>query len=185
MLAPLLLMQALLQPATPDVGLLLAVDDPGARAVLRESLERELAPAKVTGSCRGTAVCVEVTGLPIIAGTTKSGWAIAARVSRRLGEALDWPEEVPRDLGSPRKTVTVEIIEDTTASGELACLPCEEEKAQLKRALTSLVSFAGSRYQEVGGLGLWVGPYQDAFLRQVSKSIANQYRQALASGGEP
>lgn len=178
-------MQVLLQPATKDVGLLLALDDPGARAVLRESLERELAPAKVTASCRGAAVCLEVTGLPIVKGTTKSGWAIAARVSRRLGEALDWPEEVPRDLGSQRKSVTVDIIEDTTASGELACLPCEEEKAQLKRALTSLVSFASSRYQEVGGLGLWVGPYQDAFLRQVSTSIANQFRQALASAGQP
>lgn len=178
-------MQVLLQPAIRDVGLLLELDDPGARAVLRENLERELAPGKVTGSCRGAAVCLEVTGLTIVKGTTKIGWAIAARVSRRLGEALDWPEEVPRDLGSPRKTVTVDIIEDTTASGELACLPCEEEKAQLKRALTSLVSFASSRYQEVGGLGLWVGPYQDVFLRQVSTSIANQVRQALASGGQP
>lgn len=185
MLVTLFLMQALLQPAITDVGLLLAVDDPGARAVLRESLERELAPAKVTGSCRGAAVCLEVTGLPIVAGTSKSGWAIAARLSRRLETAIDWPAEVPKDLTGQGKVATVEIIEDTTASGELACLPCEEEKAQLKRALTSLVSFVGSRYQEVGGLGLWVGPYQDSFLRQVSMSIANHFRKALASGREP
>lgn len=185
MLATFLLLQALLQGGTTDVGLLLAVDDPGARAVLRESLERQLSPAKVSGSCQEAAVCLEVTGLPIVAGTSKSGWAIAARVSRRLGTAPDWPEEVPRDFGSRRNTGTVEIIEDTTASGELACLPCEEEKAQLKRALTSLVSFASSRYQEVGGLGLWVGPYQDVFLRQVSTSIANQVRQALTWEGKP
>lgn len=178
------LLQALLQPVT-DVGLLLALDDARARAVLREHLERQLSPAKVAGSCRGAAVCLEITGLPIVAGDTKRGWAIAARVSRRLGEAADWPEEVPRESTTQSKTVTVEIIEDTTASGELACLPCEEEKAQLKRALSSLIRFASSRYQEVGGLGLWVGPYQDSFLRQVSMSIITHFRQALAAGEKP
>jgi len=181
-LAALLLAQAV--TVAPTVGVVLAVDDPGARAVLRGALEEALRPGPVVWSCREATLCLEVTALPVTLGKTVSGWAVACRVARRLAASPDWPAEVPRQELPEGRQSAVEIIEDTTASGELACAPCEEEKQALRLKLAALREFAAGRLEEVGGLGLWVGPAQDSFLRQVAASAASEVRKLL-QGGAP
>lgn len=182
MLTAILLAQAL---AAPPIGIVLAVDDPGARLVLRQALEEALRPMPVLWSCRAATLCLEVAAVPIAAGKTSSGWAVAARMARRLAASPQWPGGVPRPGQEPREAgPVVEIIEDTTASGELACVPCEEERATLRQALEAFREFAGSRFEEVGGLGLWVGPAQESFLRQVATNAASELRK-WAGGNEP
>jgi len=178
----LLLVQALASPTPPVVGLSLSVDDAEARAYLREELSRKLAPAEVRGNCRQVALCLEVSALPILTGGQQTGWALAARLSRRLASSPQWP--VPAPTPKPPGPV-VEILEDSTAGGDLACAPCEEEKAQLKEKLDQLQAFAAERYEDVGGLGLWVGPNQKAFLQQVVEQILARLVGPANQGGTP
>jgi hypothetical protein len=79
----------------------------------------------------------------------------------------------------------VEILEDSTAGGDLACAPCEEEEAQLKEKLGQLQAFAAERYEDVGGLGLWVGPNHKAFLQQVVEQILARLVGPANQGGTP
>lgn len=180
MLAAAVLLQVAVAAGPPQVGVVLAVDDPGARLVLRESLEKQLA-GQVSWNCREVQVCLELVAVPIVAGKNTTGWAVAARVSRRLKAAPQWPRGEPA-ANKPARAV-VEIIEDTTASGELACAPCEEAKSSCQRQLAELESFARERFEDVGGLFLRVGPAQDQFLRQAAQDVLAKMLEELWQGG--
>lgn len=169
--------------AAPQVGVILAVDDPGARLVLRETLEKQLGP-ETRWSCREAPVCLEVVAVPIAAGKTTTGWAVAARFSRRLKLSPQWPGGGEKEEAKPQAPA-VDIIEDTTASGELACAPCEEARTQCQRLLDELRVFARERFEDLGGLFLRVGPAQDQFLRQTAHDLAGQLASQLAEGGTP
>lgn len=183
MLLAWVLLQASLAVPAPQVGVILAVDDPGARLVLRESLEKQLG-AETLWNCRETAVCLEVVAVPIVTGKATTGWAVAARFSRRLKLSPQWP-------GGSQKQETktpgpvVEIIEDTTASGDVACAPCEEAKSECERHLGELEAFAREHFEDLGGLFLRVGPAQDQFLRQAAQDLLSQLARQLAEGGTP
>lgn len=182
MLGAAVLLQAAMAAGVPQVGVILAVDDPGARLVLRESLERQLA-SQVSWSCREAQVCLELVAVPIVAGKNTTGWAVAARLSRRLQASPQWPRGEPGGAKTPG--AAVEIIEDTTASGELACAPCEETKSLCQRRLSELESFARERFEDLGGLFLRVGPAQDQFLRQAAQDVVARMLEELGQGGEP
>lgn len=177
------MLQIALPAATPEVGVILAVDDPGARLVLRESLERQLA-GRVAWSCREVPVCLELVAVPLVSGKSTTGWAVAARVSRRLRHSPLWPGRETGEAGKPAGPV-VEIIEDSTASGEWACAPCEEAKSLCLRQLAELESFAEDRFEDVGGLFLRVGPAQNLFLKQVAVDVATAMLEELNRGGTP
>jgi hypothetical protein len=179
----LVLLQTAVATATPQVGVILAVDDPGARLVLRESLEKQLGP-ETRWSCRETPVCLEVVAVPIATGKTTTGWAVAARFSRRLKLSPQWPGGAEKEEAKPQAPA-VDIIEDTTASGEVACVPCEEAEAQCQRQLGELKDFTRERFEDIGGLFLRVGPAQDQFLRQTALDLAGQLAKELAEGGTP
>ncbi len=178
MVAAVLLQAAL---AFGPVGVILAVDDPGARVVFRESLEAQFSRG-VVWSCREAAVCLEIVAVPIVFGKTTSGWAVAARVSRRLEASAEWPEGFAKQEPHPQAPA-VEIIEDTTASGEVACAPCEEAKAQCHQELKKLAEFARGRFEDVGGLFLRVGPGETSFLRQTALDLGAQLQRVLTEGG--
>lgn len=183
MVLALLLLQTAGATAPLQVGVILSVDDPGARLVLREALEKKLGP-ETRWSCRETPVCLEVVAVPIVAGKTTTGWAVAARFSRRFKHSPQWPGGAEKGEARPQGPA-VEIIEDTTASGELACAPCEEAKALCQRQLEELAAFSRERFEDLGGLFLRVGPAQDQFLRQTANDLAGQLSSQLAEGGTP
>lgn len=178
-----MLLQATLGTPTPQVGVILAVDDPGARLVLRESLGKHLG-AETLWNCRETPVCLEVVAVPIVAGKATTGWAVAARFSRRLKLSPQWPGGGEKQEGKSAKPA-VEIIEDTTALGEVACAPCEEAKTECQRQLGELKAFARERFEDLGGLYLRVGPAQDQFLRQAAQDLVSQLVRQLGEGGTP
>ncbi|MCS7182533.1 MAG: hypothetical protein NZ869_05425 [Thermoanaerobaculum sp.] len=181
MLGALVLLQV--AAAGPPLGVLLAVDDPSARAVLRRGLEEQLGEG-LAWNCREAQVCLEVAAVPILSGKTNTGWAVAARFSRRLKVSPQWPQEVASPPPQPGQGV-VEIIEDTTAGGEVACVPCEEGWAQCRQQLEALRGFAAERLEEVGGLVLQVGPAQSQFLRQVAQQLAAEWLRLRREGGGP
>lgn len=183
MFLALVLLQVATAVPTPQVGVILAVDDPGTRLVLRESLERNLGSPPLW-SCRETAVCLEVVAVPIVTGRTTSGWAVAARFSRRLKLSPRWPGEATGQEAQSQRPV-VEIIEDTTSSGDVACAPCEEARAECQRQLGEIKAVFGERFEDLGGLFLRVGPAQDQFLRQAAQDLVSQLERQLLEGGTP
>ncbi len=183
MLLALLLLQATLSTPTSQVGVILTVDDPGARLVLREGLQSKLG-RETRWNCRETAVCLEVVAVPIVVGKASTGWAVAARFSQRLKVSPQWPGGLEKPEAKGQKPA-VEIIEDTTAFGEVACTPCEEAKAECQRQLGELKAFARERFEDLGGLFLQVGPPKSQFLRQVAEELAGRLLQQLGEGGAP
>lgn len=183
MLLALVLLGAALTSTTPQTGVILAVDDPGARLVLRESLQKQLG-GETLWNCRETPVCLEVVAVPIVTGKATTGWAVAARFSRRLKASPQWPEQGEEEKAKGQGPV-VEIIEDTTALGDVSCAPCEEARAACQRHLEELKAFARERFEGLGGLFLRVGPAQDQFLRQAVQDLVSQLVYQLPEGGTP
>ncbi len=183
MVLAVLLAQALGRVPPLAVGISLQVEDTSARAFLRQELTAQLSGLELLWSCGQARACVEVVAVPIAVGKEQTGWAVAARAWRKLSASAQWP--IPPVPQKAENKPLVEIIEDTTAGGELACAPCEEEREQLQRRLGELVSFAAERPEEVGGLGLWVGPNQLTFLRHVAAEIASRFVRQTLLGGAP